>query len=355
MPVKIEDLGLPIPGNSVERTRSRLDKIHHARQLISKRQGHLAETQFRQMRAALHANELADAEQPGAARLVVTPGLVHEAFIGPRSNILSGEFLEIGLLTSRAVCKVSNGGVETGTGFLVGNGILLTNQHVIKDLADLDDVFFEFLFDDNSIGAAINSEFYLPDPGRFFLHDEDLDITFVALRENGTMPLASLGWLPLIGREGKILIGDPVNIIQHPLGRQKRVVVHDSTLLLVDSDTDADAFCWYSGDTQKGSSGSPVLNAQWEVVALHHAAVPATDKNGFVLDVNGKTISEDRLDEADTRINWIANEGVRVSRIVRHLKEADLADDQDRLRGELLDLWASPLATRTARLAALGV
>lgn len=354
MPVTIESIGLSIPGKSVERTQARIEKIRRAERLISKRLGYQAESEIRQLRAKLRDDELTDFEQPEAPRLSITRDLVNEAFVGPRTNILSAEFLEIGVLSARSVCKISNGAVKTGTGFLVGDGIVLTNHHVIQDPADLEDVFFEFLLDDNTVGTPVSPEFYIPDPDRFFQSDKNLDITFVALKENGTLPLSSLGWLPLLAREGKILIGDPVNIIQHPQGLQKRVAVHDSTLLLVDSDTDADAFCWYSGDTQKGSSGSPVLNARWEVIALHHWAVPATDKNGFILDVNGKTIKEDRLNEADTRINWIANEGVRVSRIAKHLQEIDIPAAQDSVRQGLLDLWDTPLATRNARIAALG-
>ncbi|WP_170761957.1 trypsin-like serine peptidase [Ruegeria lacuscaerulensis] len=353
MAVTLNDIGLPVTEGSIARTHARLEKIRQAEQLIAKRMGHEAESELRRLRARLREDDLAAHESHEEPRLIVARELGQEAYIGPRTNILSGEFLEIGLLTSRAVCKITDGGVETGTGFLVGDGIVLTNHHVISDIPDLDDVFFEFLFDDNTIGTPVNPEYYVADPDRFFVTDETLDVTFVALQENGIQLLSSLGWLPLLGREGKILIGDPVNIIQHPEGEQKRVVVHDSTFLLVENNTDADAFCWYSGDTQKGSSGSPVLNSRWEVVALHHAAVPATDKNGNVLDVNGKTISLDRLGDADTRIKWIANEGVRVSRMVRHIEEASLTAAHDAVRQSLLKLWDTPLATRTARLAAL--
>jgi hypothetical protein len=41
---------------------------------------------------------------------------------------------------------------------------------------------------------------------------------------------------------------------------------------------------------------------------------------------------------------WIANEGVRVSRLVRSIQDAPLAsDDEVRQRAALLDLWKRPV------------
>jgi endonuclease G len=96
-----------------------------------------------------------------------------------------------------------------------------------------------------------------------------------------------------------------------------------------------------------------VMNSRWEVVALHHEAIPATDVNGNVLDINGKTIAEDRVNDPDLRVKWIANEGVRVSRIVAHLRAADLPAPHDAVRNALIALWDDPMATIVARNASL--
>jgi endonuclease G len=60
-----------------------------------------------------------------------------------------------------------------------------------------------------------------------------------------------------------------------------------------------DDFIQYAADTKNGSSGSPVFNDQWAVVAVHHASVR---------DPNRKTV-------------WIANEGVRISSIANFVKK----------------------------------
>jgi endonuclease G len=78
-----------------------------------------------------------------------------------------------------------------------------------------------------------------------------------------------------------------------------------------------DRTVWYQTDTVAGSSGSPVFNGRWEVVALHHSGVPATDRQGRWLTIDGK-VFEQGMDE--NRIKWLANEGIRISRIVEHLR-----------------------------------
>ena len=70
-------------------------------------------------------------------------------------------------------------------------------------------------------------------------------------------------------------------------------------------------------DTSSGSSGSPAFNRFWQVIALHHSGVPKKDAQGRVLTKDGK-IWDSSMDE--TSIDWIANEGVRISAIVADLK-----------------------------------
>jgi endonuclease G len=68
-----------------------------------------------------------------------------------------------------------------------------------------------------------------------------------------------------------------------------------------------------------GSSGSPVFNNDWFVVALHHSGVPEK-KDGRIQTVDGTDYDSRSMDEL--KIKWIANEGIRASRIVHTLKGA---------------------------------
>ncbi len=71
-----------------------------------------------------------------------------------------------------------------------------------------------------------------------------------------------------------------------------------------------------STDTEPGSSGAPVFNDQWQVVALHHKAVPAPLK---------------KRPRSDSDPEWLANEGVRISAIFNLLERNRFEDDNARL------------------------
>jgi V8-like Glu-specific endopeptidase len=60
-----------------------------------------------------------------------------------------------------------------------------------------------------------------------------------------------------------------VNIIQHPDGQPLKVVMTQNYVVYK-----TDSRVQYVADTMNGSSGSPVFNHKWEVVALHHSGRP---------------------------------------------------------------------------------
>ena len=89
-----------------------------------------------------------------------------------------------------------------------------------------------------------------------------VSLAAVWLRTLSPEPILALlddRFLPLIGVKGKILKGDPVNIIQHPEGGPKRYATVNNRLL----DLRDDGFLLYETDTLEGSSGSPVFNQHW--------------------------------------------------------------------------------------------
>lgn len=57
----------------------------------------------------------------------------------------------------------------------------------------------------------------------------------------------------------------------------------------------------------------------WEVVALHHSGVPDQTETGHYVTVDGGIWNPSADPEMKT-VKWIANEGIRVSRLVAHLK-----------------------------------
>ena len=198
-----------------------------------------------------------------------------------------------------------------GSGFLIEPGILITNHHVLPDFAAAQASQANFGYEriDGKIKKGSYSTFSNnPDD---FLTDAELDFSIVALATANDKP-----HLKLIADEGKILVGHPVNIIQHPEGGIKKYSLHESKLLDV-----LPLYLHYSTDTLKGSSGSFVSNINWEVVALHHSGVPQMvnigDKTEFV-SIHGDVWTPDM---GDDEVQWVANEGVRISQIVQRLQQ----------------------------------
>ena len=55
-----------------------------------------------------------------------------------------------------------------------------------------------------------------------------------------------------------------------------------------------------------------MFSDQWEMVALHHSAVPAMDEDGRYLTKDGEPWNQAM---GVDRLQWVANEGVRVSAV----------------------------------------
>lgn len=264
-----------------------------------------------------------------------------ERVIGKTRDFLFVEFLEKGLFASRSVgrivTKLGNGRLSYGTGFMVSPHLLMTNHHVLSsaDVAARSTVEFDYQRD--RLGRDLSVQTFKLDPAMFFLNDKVLDFALAAVSPDGSdRPLGKYLWCPLRPDAGKIVAGEPINIIQHPKGDRKQVVVRENRL--IDSLDGTDIFYHYEADTEPGSSGSPVFNDQWEVVAIHHSGVPKRNAQGELLDVNGQVW---RNGDDPSRLEWVANEGVRISKIVQYIAKAkvDRVEQKPLLR-EVLDAKA---------------
>ena len=230
-----------------------------------------------------------------------------ERIIGD-SDLLSINFLDRGRKAAAAVCRIkvpSDGGIWYGTGFLVGPRLLLTNHHVLANADEASQSEAEFGYEHDLDGVLLEPVRFNLRPHEIFYSNAELDITFVAVTpfsEDG-VPLERYGRLPLIPLSGKAIGGEWVTIIQHPESGPKQIAIRASQVVTLDPKlvpgVDLDQFVHYSTDTEPGSSGAPVLNDQWQVLALHHKAVPAPEKVG----------------KPARKQVFIANEGVRISAI----------------------------------------
>lgn len=281
------------------------------------------------------------AHEPMAEARVVRPPMVdifQERLIGDR-DFLGIEFLEMAAAVARFVGRVnirSGSGkiLGYGTGFVVSPRLLITNNHVLPSAETARYSQVEFDYQKNRFGKPLPVVACALEPETFFLTDRRLDFTLVALSArsvNGIL-LSDYAWVRLYPETGKVLIGDPVNIIQHPRGEMKQLVLRSNKL--VDR---LDDLLHYETDTEPGSSGAPVFSDDWFAVALHHSGVPKTNDDGDFLDVDGQLWREGRDDP--NRLAWAGNEGIRVSSIIRAVEKANLGSSAQRdLRRDFLEL-----------------
>jgi endonuclease G, mitochondrial len=261
--------------------------------------------------------------------------LVQERILG-QNDLMPVSYLEYALRVSQSVGRIiirSNSlrVIGYGTGSMISPRLLMTNNHVLEKNTEARWSAIEFNYQSDLDGKMRSSQTYELDPDTFFITDPELDYTIVAVKDGARdrPALSSFGWNRLIEEQGKVILGEYVNIIQHPSGEPKQLALRENQVVDL-----LDNFLHYLTDTAPGSSGAPVFNDQWEVVGLHHSGVPARDERGNILTIDNKIWQQDL---GESRIKWLANEGVRISRIVEHLKQQNLSIEQRQLRDRIFD------------------
>jgi endonuclease G len=258
------------------------------------------------------------------------------------NDLDSINYLAKGTLASHAVCRIQLKDARANlvgyaSGLMIGPGLLMTNHHVFGKPGDATNSIADFDYELDIFGMERNPVRFGFLPERFFYTNDQLDYSIVAVAPTsqiGARDLNEWGWLPLSGEPGKGDPGEYLTIIQHPGGQTKQVCVRENKLLKYVGD-----FVWYLTDTTAGSSGSPAFNRFWQVIALHHSGVPKKDSQGRTLTKDGK-VWDPSMDEM--LIDWIANEGARVSAIVADLK---VAVGSNPVIKPVLDKMAPPVPT----------
>jgi endonuclease G len=250
---------------------------------------------------------------------------------------------EIAYKTGRPVARlyeIVEGRVPEGfgTGFLVSPNLLLTNHHVFETSMDAEDCGANFLYEYDTQGLKSGMYFELA-PKKFFLNYEPLDFCLVYVENtalDGKSILSDLSYIPLIETPGKVVKGDVINIIQYPDGGPKQYAYTENQVTSILEDI---GFIQYTTDTQGASSGSPALNKYYEVAALHHCGIPYKVSEKIYTTMGTVWDGEDEND-----IQWIANEGISISRIVNYLKTCNLNDPaQAKILESLLNNSKDPL------------
>ncbi|WP_292086946.1 trypsin-like peptidase domain-containing protein [Mesorhizobium sp.] len=224
----------------------------------------------------------------GASTMFEQLSVTLEQVVGS-NDLRPAWWLEEGAARSRAVCKIDASGVDykgrsgtwSGSGFLVAPGILCTNHHVLnsKEVAARSRALFDFAALPDGTVRQVSTFRLRPDllfwtsPVVATGGKGGLDVTFVALEGQ---PGSTFGSIPLLRQAFVVADEDKLNVIQHPNGRLKEVAIRNNTVVFQNTQV-----VQYQSDTEAGSSGAPVMNDGWELVALHHAAKKDKSNEGI--------------------------------------------------------------------------
>lgn len=209
-------------------------------------------------------------------RRAVTAAETQAASLDARVRALKGtDFAAIAQQNQGAVglITVSFGNdYYNGTGFVLSpDGYMLTNWHVVADSAhEHPDTIWVTMAD------QILARF-----ADVVITSRDRDIALIKIRNYQGPHLTNVDW-----SGGKARQGEPAAVIGYPAGmgfaRLRSSVIRTSMTAGIISRVNEDVI-QFDGMTIGGSSGSPVFNADGEVISIHRAGLPQAP--GFALSV----------------------------------------------------------------------
>lgn len=259
--------------------------------------------------AARYANPKNPKLQAFANRIGISstdqPRSALEALVGSNQT-----FLDVALWREQLtrlewrVCRVDIDEVGRGTGFLVGPDLVLTNHHVVRSLieggssADQVSCLFDFkAVDDEVVSPGVRVEVAGTDPvvasSPPSAHDfetdpktgepgaDELDFALLRLAQaageqspGGVDAESTREWIDVRTDVVDFAELDALAVLQHPKRRPLKLAIGTGQELVVNG---AGNRIRYTVPTLPGSSGSPVFDSDWNLVALHHSGDPDTN------------------------------------------------------------------------------
>ena len=176
-----------------------------------------------------------------------------------------------------AVCRIVSPD-NLGTGFVIGNRLLMTNHHILQSEEICQKSMAEFFYSSGKERVRVEfapSTFFVtsksPDTaGIAPLTKDELDFTIVALKPHPKLENVFAHPISLNDREA-VQTGKDFHLIHHPSGKSQEVLVAmdpKNRILKVKN-----LSLIHEAPTDPGSSGSPLISTAMRIMALHRQAL----------------------------------------------------------------------------------
>jgi endonuclease I/V8-like Glu-specific endopeptidase len=283
-------------------------------------------------------DDVSKKEKASTAKLNVAKVAV-EAVQG-LSDMVSSRFLYEGANRARTVGRISRsaGPEPIGTGFMISPNLLMTNYHVLESDDEAEGCYVEFDYFHSKDNFRVESEIFILRPDGFYHSNPDYDYAIVmvdAISDQQTK-LDKYGWNNLGIGKIEVEPSDRLNIVHHPRGEHQQISIRKNYVVDIENE---DIYVDYVTDTDYGSSGSPVYNDEWNVVALHRGHSTIEDgaaKNEFL--GNLEEISKDLANEMKDK-DVTVNVGVKIDVILDNLRiaSADMIKSEQKLIDQIFE------------------
>lgn len=213
-----------------------------------------------------------------------------EKIVRERSTMRDfGAWLDELVKIQRRICRIE--GKNYGTGFLVGEDLVLTNYHVVEPevngVALPSDLRFRFDYSTadgaDRQGVVVRaSEDWLITSSPYSAADlkptaggptsSELDFALIRLAEpigSSSDSSPARNFIALTEKAPTVKEGDVIFILQHPQGAPLALAAG-----VVEQPVPGGLRIRYDANTEGGSSGSPVFDASLTLVSMHHAGDP---------------------------------------------------------------------------------
>lgn len=211
---------------------------------------------------------------------------------------------QLGQIEGR-VCRVEIDGNAAGTGFLVAPDLVMTNYHVVEPViaagGPAGSIRLRFDYKRLADGASLHEgTIFDVDPSRWLVDHspydpvdlqpspkpgeaatDKLDYALLGVRSRpGDSPIGGKadqdapprGWIEISSTQHDFRSRPALFIVQHPLGQPLKLALDTQAVVEVNGNGTR---VRYRTNTEPGSSGSPVFDQNWRLVALHHSGEPA--------------------------------------------------------------------------------